>query len=213
MLEFLPLFPLSLVVYPGESMKLHIFEPRYRQLIADCEQEGIRFGIPTVIDGKLESLATEVELMNVDKRFPGGESNVTVMGTRRFKIEEFMAVAEPKPYPGGRGQFVADSPGQEEVRDLQHTLLDYILQLHDSLGISKELVSSPEEISSFAVAHEVGMNLQQEYEVLTLGSERSRLQYLMQHLQQIIPVVRETERLKARAQLNGHYKNLMPPSF
>ena len=58
----LALFPLQLVVFPGESLNLHIFEPRYRQLIEDAEQQGITFGVPTVIKGALQPIATEVSL-------------------------------------------------------------------------------------------------------------------------------------------------------
>ncbi|MEO0474160.1 MAG: LON peptidase substrate-binding domain-containing protein, partial [Bacteroidota bacterium] len=69
MYEFLPLFPLSLVVFPGENLRLHIFEPRYKQLIEECSAENTNFGIPTVLDRKVGNIATEVELVSVDKTY------------------------------------------------------------------------------------------------------------------------------------------------
>jgi hypothetical protein len=59
----------------------------------------------------------------------------------------------------------------------------------------------------------VGLNLRQEVELLGLHSETERLQFIREHIEHILPVVVETERLKARARLNGHFKNLVPPEF
>ena len=63
MTDFLPLFPLKLVAFPGEELNLHIFEPRYKQLIRECEQNGTTFGIPTFLDNKVLDFGTEIELI------------------------------------------------------------------------------------------------------------------------------------------------------
>ncbi len=215
MAEFLPLFPLSLTVFPGESLKLHIFEPRYQQLIADCDSEGLWFGIPPVIEQEMMSVATMVEVQSVDQRFMGGESNITVLGRARFQVEEFFPTNSDKPYPGGTGGVLQDEemadPGR--LSDLRQEILDLIFQLHDALGIHKQIVRSPEEITAYKIGHDVGMSLRQEAELLRMNNESGRLNYVYDHLKTIIPVVRETQRMKARAQLNGHYKNLVPPNF
>lgn len=215
MAEFLPLFPLNLAVFPGETIKLRIFEPRYQQLIQDCEELDIWFGIPAVIDQEMAGIATVMELISVDQRFPGGESNITVMGRSRFTIQKFFPVSPDKLYPGGYGEMVSEEPIQHDSRyiDLKQEILDLMFQLHDLLGIDDIPVTSPEEITAFAISHKIGMDLEQQVEILAMNNEPARLNFVFDHLQRILPIVRETQRLKARAQLNGHYKNLVPPNF
>ena len=62
MIDFLPLFPLKLVAFPGEQLNLHIFEPRYKQLFRECEENQITFGIPAFIDNKIMDIGTELKL-------------------------------------------------------------------------------------------------------------------------------------------------------
>ncbi|MEL7221839.1 MAG: LON peptidase substrate-binding domain-containing protein, partial [Bacteroidota bacterium] len=63
----LALFPLQIIAFPGEAVNLHIFEPRYRQLITDCVEEGITFGIPSFVNGKVNEFGTEVKLIKIEK--------------------------------------------------------------------------------------------------------------------------------------------------
>lgn len=69
MINFIPIFPLNIVVYPGEQLNLHIFEPRYKQLIRECVLEKKPFGIPTVIDHKLEEYGTRVFVTEIVKEY------------------------------------------------------------------------------------------------------------------------------------------------
>ena len=66
--DFLPLFPLKLVVYPGEQLNLHIFEPRYKQLIREAEHNGTTFGIPAFIEENVMDIGTEIKLLSIEKR-------------------------------------------------------------------------------------------------------------------------------------------------
>ncbi|MEL6589250.1 MAG: LON peptidase substrate-binding domain-containing protein [Bacteroidota bacterium] len=207
----LPLFPLSLVVFPGEELRLHIFEPRYRQLIHECVDEGITFGIPPVINRKVSLVATEVELLRLDKQYSSGEMDITTRGIRRVQINQFHQVAEPKLYPGGEIEYKINL--DETDHGLQEVIFDQLEKLHDALGIQRKVARTVEEIAAFSIGHQVGLTLQQEHELLKIDSEVDRLAYLQEHLERIIPIVRETERLKARAKLNGHYKNVLPPKY
>ena len=103
MAKILPLFPLSLVVYPGERLKLHIFEPRYRVLISECIDYGTTFGIPAVVDKSVADIATEVRLLRVDKKYSGGELDITTLGMKRIRVLEFMREALRKALSGWRG--------------------------------------------------------------------------------------------------------------
>lgn len=207
----LPLFPLSLVVYPGEQLKLHIFEPRYRQLIRECLDKEITFGIPAVIEKKVATYATEVKLLRIEKKYGGGEMDITTEGQRRIKVLEFFREIHAKPYPGG------DIEREEDIMDadlaVQENIFDRLKQLHQALGIRKSYPEGPAGIRAYDIAHHIGMNLEQEYELLTFTHESDRLALILAHLERILPVILETERLKAKAKLNGHYKNIIPPEF
>jgi hypothetical protein len=209
--HFLPLFPLSLVVYPGEEVRLHIFEARYRQLIEECLEEGTTFGIPVVIDQQAKQIATELEVLSMDRKHQGGEMDVSTRGLHRIDIQEFFRVSPGKLYPGGMVEQISDDyttdPGLQEV------VFGLLSQLHQALGITKQLAKEPSEVQSFLLAHHIGFTLEQEFELLSIGSESDRLLYMRHHLEQTIPVVLQTERLKAKAKLNGHYKNIVPPEI
>ncbi|WP_109298801.1 LON peptidase substrate-binding domain-containing protein [Aquimarina sp. AU474] len=205
----LPLFPLQLVVYPGEQLPLHIFEKRYQQLIADCEKDSISFGVPTYIDKKLE-YGTEVMLKKIAKRYPDGESDVVCVGKRIFKITNFYKQLPEKLYAGGDVEFLVDNESSAE--DLQEELLKNIAILYVELTIDNPPVFDLPFVS-YQVAHKVGLALHQEYHLLTLRSELERLNYLIGHLKITIPVVREMNRAKEVIKMNGHFKNFDPLDF
>ncbi len=205
----LPLFPLQLVVYPGEQLPLHIFEKRYQQLIEDCEKDHISFGVPTYIDKKLE-YGTEVMLKKIAKRYPGGESDVICVGKRIFKITEFYQQIPGKLYAGGEVEFLLDNESSAE--DLQEELLKNIAILYVELTIDNPPVFDLPFVS-YQVAHKVGLAIHQEYHLLTLRSELERLRYLIGHLKITIPVVREMNRAKEVIKMNGHFKNFDPLDF
>jgi ATP-dependent Lon protease len=211
MSQFLPLFPLNLVAFPGEEVRLYIFEPRYQQLANECLTEKKPFGLAAVLEQSLMEVATVMEVVSIDQKFGGGEMNISTRGQSRVRIVEFYQVTEGKLYPGAQVEPLPEGTGQD--LELQESVFSLMQQLHAALGITRELADSPEELRAFSVAHQVGLEKQQEYELLSLDSEVERLQFLDHHLRKIMPVVMETERLKAKAKLNGHYKNLIPPDF
>jgi Lon protease-like protein len=65
MTNFVPIFPLAMVVYPGEKLNLHIFEPRYRQLVSECYTESKPFGIPTVLSSGVAEMGTLVQIKEI----------------------------------------------------------------------------------------------------------------------------------------------------
>ncbi|TSE10709.1 MULTISPECIES: LON peptidase substrate-binding domain-containing protein [Aquimarina] len=205
----IPLFPLQTVVYPGERLPLHIFEKRYQQLIQDCEEEGISFGIPTYIDDKLE-YGTEVRLQKVAQKYPEGESDVICIGTRIFKIKNFYQQFPGKLYAGGEVEFLKDNDSSPE--ELQEELLKNIAILYVELTIENPPVFDIPFVS-YQVAHKVGLALHQEYHLLKLRTEFERLNYLIGHLKITIPVVREMNRAKEVIKMNGHFKNFDPLDF
>lgn len=203
------LFPLQIVVFPGEQLNLHIFEPRYRQLLKDCEEEGISFGIPAYINGRIQEIGTEVELARVEKRYPKGEMDISTRGLGLFRIKEFHPRYADKLYAGGE---ITDLDWDEVEDPAQNqTIILYAKELFQLLNITKPIEEDPALFRTFDIAHHLGLRIDQEYELLRTLKAVDRQAYLIQHLETILPVVRETEKLKQKALLNGHFKNLIPP--
>ncbi len=205
----LPLFPLQTVVFPGEHLSLHIFEERYQQLINDCEENHISFGIPTFINNKID-YGTEVRLEKIVKRYPNGESDIICLGTRIFRVTNFYQQYPGKLYAGGEVEFLGDDDNTEE--ELQKELLRNITILYVELTIENPPVFDIPFVS-YQVAHKIGLALHQEYHLLTLRNELERLNYLIAHLKTTIPVVREMNRAKEVIKMNGHFKNFDPLDF
>ena len=107
---FLALFPLQLALFPGEQVPLHIFEPRYKQLIAECRDEGVTFGIPAFVEGNLSVFGTEVELVRVLQTYDTGEMDIVVRGVKVFKIVELQTDVPDKLYAGGTIEYPDDDP-------------------------------------------------------------------------------------------------------
>ena len=83
MTNFIPIFPLSIVVYPGERLNLHIFEPRYKQLIKECFDGNKPFGIPSVMDEKINEMGTLVQVKEITKEYEDGKMDIKTDGERR----------------------------------------------------------------------------------------------------------------------------------
>jgi Lon protease-like protein len=214
---FLPLFPLSLVVYPGEDLNLHIFEPRYQQLINECLDEEKTFGIPAYIGNKLPGYGTEVHITTLHKRYEDGRMDLKTKGLRTFRIATFENPAPGKLYAGGEVQWVeaAETEGvRSAADDARFALLtDRLGRLYDLLQIETDYNTTKSDGFAYRIAHKVGLSIEQEYELLTINTESERQQFLIQHLDKVIPVVAEMERTKDRIRMNGHFKNLDPLSF
>ncbi|MEM9824296.1 MAG: LON peptidase substrate-binding domain-containing protein [Bacteroidota bacterium] len=211
MTDFLPLFPLKLIVYPGEQLNLHIFEPRYKQLIRECEDNGISFGVPSYINNEMTDFGTEIQLLKVEKRYDNGELDIRTKGLGVFKIHEFYRTAPNKLYAGADIERVNDADNGDQV--IYAELIEFLIVLYQLLNIKKPIPENNAEFRSFDIAHHVGFSMEQEYEFLCIPSELERQKYMLAHFKRLIPVVKEMERLRKKAQMNGHFKNLIPPNI
>ena len=206
MTNFIPIFPLSIVVYPGELLNLHIFEPRYRQLINECFATKKPFGIPAVIDDKINDMGTLVQVTEISEVYEDGKMDIKTEGLQVFRMLEIINELPDKLYSGA----IVNYPDNDERgnRTLMNGIVKGIKELHKLLKIEKNFVKSDAELWSYDVAHHAGMALQEEYELLELLHESQRQEYLKRHLTKVIPVLAEMELLKEKVKLNGHFKNL-----
>src|SRR5258705_4144254 len=101
----IPMFPLSIFPLPGEMVPLHIFEPRYKQLLADAETKDFSFGIFFNHVANTEMIGSLVKLESVIKRYPQGESDIIVKCMDLFSMNKLFRTFRDKPYPGGDVNF------------------------------------------------------------------------------------------------------------
>lgn len=206
MTNFIPLFPLGIVVYPGELLHLHIFEPRYRQLIGECSKEARPFGIAAVINNRVQETGTLVNLVEIVTRYEDGRMDIRVKGDRIFRMLEMVKTIPEKLYSGAIVHYPANRV--ESNPRLQATVLSGIRDLHKWLNVKKDFPRPDNELCSYDVAHHAGLSTEQEYELLELLDEWQRLEYLRRHLQTTLPVMAELESLKEKIRLNGHFREL-----
>ena len=203
--QYLPLFPLSSVVFPGEKLNLHIFEPRYQQLINDCMTTSTTFGVPPFIGNEVCDFATEVAVMHVQRRYEDGRMDISTKGVQVVEVASFQNPAENKMYAAG---YVQPYMGSNlESSSVRVELLSLAEELFKLLGLSPSNMNMQASILSWELGHKVGLSLEQEYNLLTIKHEAERQLYLVEHLRTAIPLVDEMEKTKARIRMNGHFKH------
>jgi len=212
MTNFIPVFPLGIVVYPGESVNLHIFEPRYKQLINECYAEGKPFGIPTVINNKLNEMGTLVRITEMVNTYENGEMDIKTQGMLVFRVLEMIRSIPDKLFSGAIVNYPENIEGPGK-RELMQKVVKAIRELHRMLNIEKDFHKPDDELTTYDIAHHAGLSLEEEYELLGLFREEQRQEYLKRHLGKVLPVIAEMEILKERVKLNGHFKNLSSFKF
>ena len=206
MTNFIPIFPLGIVVYPGENVNLHIFEPRYKQLVKECHENKKPFGIPAVLNNKLQENGTLVNVIELSKLYDNGEMDIKTKGEKVFRMLEVIKEIPDKLYSGA----IVNYPDNKEQGDIElmRRVMKGIRELHKLLNVSKDFKKSDEELNTYEVAHHIGLTLQEEYELLGLMNELQRQEYIKRHLTKVLPMVAEMEGLKEKIKLNGHFQNL-----
>lgn len=204
-----PIFPLNLVAFPGEKLNLHIFEPRYKQLVKDVLTQDQLFGIPAYIHNKLE-YGTLVKIMSVEKIYEDGRMDIKTSGVRVFKVVDFANPWQDKLYSAGELEWIGDvNNGSDYTRSEIRKLVADLYRI---------IKNTPEEIfqtdfHTFEVAHKIGLTIEQEYEFFIIEEEAKRQQYILQHLKKALAVMRGIHDTQNRIKQNGHFKHFDPLTF
>jgi ATP-dependent Lon protease len=212
MINFIPIFPLGIVVYPGEELNLHIFEPRYKQLIDEYAAAKKPFGIPIIINNQLSELGTLVDIKDITTKYDNGEMDIKTRGNKVFRILEVIKEVPDKLYNGAIVNYPANKEDSGKKLLMQKIVLG-IRELHRLLNLNKDFHKPDDQLTSYDIAHHAGLSLEQEYELLGLMQEAQRQEYLKRHLAKVLPVLAEMESLKEKVKLNGHFKNLSGSGF
>jgi uncharacterized protein len=206
MTNFIPIFPLNIVVYPGEQLNLHIFELRYQQLITECIDHQKPFGIPTVIGESLQEVGMLLNVNELNNRYQDGKMDIKSTGIKRFRILEYVERVPDKLYSGAIVYYIQDEPSRFENKQAQ--VIKKMQELHLRLQVDKKYKKPADELLSYDIAHHVGLSLKQEYEIQTLFTEVQRLEYLNRHLDHMLVEMRNAAETIERIKLNGHYRSL-----
>lgn len=204
-----PFFPLKLVAFPGEQVNLHIFEPRYKQLINECLENDQTFVIP-LFNEHVMDFGSEMKVVELVKRYPTGEMDVITRCLNAVQIFSFNDKLDTKLYSGGEVESIENVDDQQpdhwiELKQLAHRLME-VLKMEARFDV--ELVKN-----SFELAHKLGLSLEQEYDMLQMVRESQRQTYMINHLKRALPLVTEMERAKEKIKMNGHFQHHDPLNF
>ncbi len=201
----LGLFPLNAVLFPTSQLPLHIFEERYKELINTCIREGRPFGVNLMENGTVHDVGCAARIAQVLTRYNDGRMDIVIEGERRYSLEEMDSTSET--YPVGTVRWldddeddVVDPLQRERVVSLYNELVDMVY------GGSLEEID-PSEVDgpvSFKMGQKAGLDLKQRQHLLTLTSEHERLRMLEEYLSDIMPKVREAERVQNIIRNDGY---------
>lgn len=209
MVKELPFFPLNIVVFPGEDLNLHIFEPRYKQLVSDCLEKQTTFGIPSYVLNKIE-FGTEVRIQEVTKIYNDGRMDIKTKGLKPFKVLNFINPWKEKEYAGGTVVMLEEKGPFDPHLHLE--VLEACRQLFDWLQMKDEISLSDQDVV-YKVIHKLGLKKEEEYELLQMEHESDRLRFILKHLHKLIPALERAEKAKELIRMNGHFKHFDPLKF
>ena len=206
MTNFIPIFPLAVIVYPGQQLNLHIFEPRYRQLIQESVAKNKPFGIPAVIRNELKDMGTLVEVTAIRQTYEDGKMDITTRGLKVFRVLEFIKEIPDKLYSGAIVNYPDNISDGKPVR--MQKIIAGMKELHQLLQVSKDLKKPESDWNAYDMAHHLGLTPDEEFELLSLLKESQRQEYLTRHLKKVLPVLSKMESLKEKIRMNGHFRSL-----
>lgn len=196
-IQVLGLFPLNMVVLPGEQTRLHIFEPRYKQLINDCFARNSDFGIPYFKDGKLQPLGVRVKLVDIEKFYPDGKMDIKIEGVSIFKIEN---AVEHKNKLYTLGEINEVLYQEYNVQNTQ--LLDLFYEYCMITFNEDPSLSLTNSISIFQIANAVNISTSQKFKLINTDSLQAMQNQLINHLKMYLVLSRQEEDLNYKFFLN-----------
>lgn len=198
-MSLLALFPLDVVLFPGAPLPLHIFEPRYKEMIEECLEQKKPFGMVRANKEALAEVGCTAVIVNVIKKYDDGRLDIATEGKQRFEI---MQLNQERSFLQGEVLFFDDDPSQVADTDTQK-----VIQLHEQLfGIlgQESQVERTLPSISFQLANELPVDLDFKQALLEMKTESERVGTLIEYYKATIPKVERTLRVRERATGNGH---------
>jgi ATP-dependent Lon protease len=199
----LPIFPLGIVLYPGESVPLHIFEDRYRLMIRERIELDLPFGIVLAENEEMEDVGCTARVSRIIHEYEDGRLDVLVTGQDRFRVETLHSdqpylTADVEPY----------GPAIDRVNtDLKERVITQHMRLLELLGETlRPVIYEDVQLVSFVVARNAGLDLKQRQALLEMPAENDRVEFLISYFTELIPRLLEARETHRRIGSNGHLK-------
>ncbi|HKN17961.1 MAG TPA: LON peptidase substrate-binding domain-containing protein [Candidatus Sulfotelmatobacter sp.] len=200
MAALIPLFPLDVVLLPGTPLPLHIFEPRYKEMIGECLAQNRLFGVIRAVEQSLAEVGCTAEIVTVVKEYSDGRLDLVTEGRRRF---ELLGVNQERSFLQAEVVMIDDEPGAPPKEDT-----DRAVQLHAELlaiaGAQQDISGADPSSLSFYLAGSLPLDLDFKQKLLSLRSEAERLSLLITYLEKLIPNLHRAARAREKAGGNGH---------
>lgn len=200
----LPLFPLDLVLLPGETLPLHIFEMRYRKMVRECHADGSEFGIVRSTGNKVERVGCTAKVREITKRFDDGRFNVRVVGSRRFIVH---TIDSSEDCLHAAIEYFADEDPKQASASEVADLLDLAGEVRRLAGTQSSRWEPNHPWLSFKIAAGLPVSKDLKQELLTTVSEVDRVELVTGYLQQVIRKRGRRERQDRLARGNGRLRN------
>jgi len=203
----LGLFPLPLVLVPTERLPLHIFEPRYRDLIGECIELGSEFGLVLEVpDGSLSEIGTRAAVVEVLEQLPDGRLNIVVEGRDRFRVVE---LTDGRSFITATVEPVLDDAEPADEAQTERAA-ELFAELAEAAGseVDAPLADAPD--LDFRIAARIAFEAEAKQELLGTTSPRRRMTLLVELLEQSLTTIRLQTLLRQRASTNG---NVHPPEL
>jgi Lon protease-like protein len=195
----LPLFPLEIVVFPGSPLPLHIFEPRYKEMIGECLSQDRPFGMVRAKENALSAIGCSARIINVIKTYEDGLMDIAAEGAQRFEI---IQVNQERSFLQAEVSFFDDEPSI-----VSKSAADTVVQLHEQLfavmGQTVE-VDRDAALLSYRLAQDLPVDLDFKQTLLEMKSESERVEILTEYYRATIPKIENSLRVRQRASGNGH---------
>ncbi len=197
--SLLPLFPLDLVLFPGAPLPLHIFEPRYKELVAECMAQKTSFGMVRARENALAEVGCTAVILDVSRTYDDGRLDISTQGGQRFAVRQ---LNQERSFLRGEVTFFDDEPSQVAKNEID-TVIQLHQQLFEVLGQHVEVEKTYASLS-FQLANELPVDLDFKQSILEMKSEAERVETLIEYYRTTIPKVEKTMRARDKASGNGH---------
>jgi Lon protease-like protein len=199
-LALLPLFPLELVLLPGTPLPLHIFEPRYKEMIGECISAEAPFGVVRAFDEGIAEVGCTAEIITVTKEYPDGRMDLVCEGRKRFEV---LKVNRDRSFLRAEVLIVPDDP-EVAVQDERVKAVHLHLEILSLAGAVQDLSAADQNQLSFYLAGSLPLDLDFKQKLLAMRSEGQRIQAVAAYLETVLPQLRRAARAREKAGGNGH---------
>jgi len=203
--ERIPLFPLNVVLFPGEELPLHIFEPRYRHMVRECLDNRSPFGMLLAMDSGIVRVGCTAEILEVVKRYPDGRMDILNVGRDIFRVVELFT---DDPLLEGRVDYLEDRDAPVDGK-IRQQLVEIYETCHTLLfnSLPRDVEESPSGDLSYTIAASLPLDLLCKQQLLELRAEPERQERLLRYLKDWAPHLLKQKAMHQAASGNGHGLN------